>query len=105
MPQREVWGSDGWTVSCAVSCVVGAGPGTESACHTLCLQCVEELSALLRSQALLLPALKLLLESPDARLHAVALEHVAAVTQVYARPLPGITLLPGLSPCGQTDRD
>ncbi|XP_036290535.1 neuroblastoma-amplified sequence isoform X3 [Pipistrellus kuhlii] len=45
-------------------------------------QCVEELSALLRSRALLLPALKLLLDCPDARLHAVALEHVAAVTQV-----------------------
>ncbi|XP_036191191.1 neuroblastoma-amplified sequence isoform X1 [Myotis myotis] len=45
-------------------------------------QCVEELSALLRSRALLLPSLKLLLESPDARLHAVALEHVSAVAEV-----------------------
>lgn len=65
-----------------VSCAGGeAGPSTESACP-LCLQCVEELSALLRSRALLLPSLKLLLESPDARLHAMALEHVAAVAQV-----------------------
>ncbi|XP_016080231.1 PREDICTED: neuroblastoma-amplified sequence [Miniopterus natalensis] len=44
-------------------------------------QCVEELCALLRSQALLLPALKLLLESPDERLREVALEQVATVTK------------------------
>uniref|UniRef100_A0A8C8Z0R0 NBAS subunit of NRZ tethering complex n=1 Tax=Prolemur simus TaxID=1328070 RepID=A0A8C8Z0R0_PROSS len=43
---------------------------------------VKELSLLLLSQALLLPALKLLLESPDEHLHAVALEQIAAVTTV-----------------------
>lgn len=48
----------------------------------LCFQCVEELSALLQTQALLLPALKLLLESQDERLHAVALEQVTAIAQV-----------------------
>lgn len=50
----------------------------------LCFQCVEELSTLLQSQALLLPALKLLLEGQDPRLHAAALGQVAAVTQVTA---------------------
>lgn len=64
-----------------------AGPSTESACP-LCLQCVEELSALLRSRALLLPSLKLLLESADARLHAAALEHVAAVAEVRPPACP-----------------
>ncbi|XP_069350101.1 NBAS subunit of NRZ tethering complex isoform X2 [Eulemur rufifrons] len=43
---------------------------------------VKELSLLLLSQALLLPALKLLLEGPEEHLHAVALEQVAAVTTV-----------------------
>ncbi|XP_045700376.1 neuroblastoma-amplified sequence isoform X3 [Phyllostomus hastatus] len=45
-------------------------------------ECLKELCALLRSQALLLPALKLLLESPDASLHALALEHLAAADKV-----------------------
>ncbi|XP_032209160.1 neuroblastoma-amplified sequence isoform X3 [Mustela erminea] len=43
---------------------------------------VKELCSLLLSQSLLLPALKLLLESRDEHLHAVALEHVTAVGQV-----------------------
>ncbi|KAM7078156.1 NBAS subunit of NRZ tethering complex isoform 2-T2 [Molossus nigricans] len=50
--------------------------------HMLPAQCVEELSALLQSQALLLPALKLLLDSEDEHLHAVALGQLTAVTQV-----------------------
>ncbi|KAM5316025.1 NBAS subunit of NRZ tethering complex isoform 2-T2 [Glossophaga mutica] len=45
-------------------------------------ECVEELCALLQSRGLLLPSLKLLLESPDARLPALALEHLAAVPKV-----------------------
>ncbi|XP_044117988.1 neuroblastoma-amplified sequence isoform X1 [Neovison vison] len=43
---------------------------------------VKELCSLLLSQSLLLPALKLLLESRDEHLHAMALEHVTAVGQV-----------------------
>ncbi|XP_053443844.1 NBAS subunit of NRZ tethering complex isoform X2 [Nycticebus coucang] len=45
-------------------------------------EAVKELSLLLLAQSLLLPALKLLLESPDQRLHTMALEQVAAVTTV-----------------------
>uniref|UniRef100_A0A481BNL1 Neuroblastoma-amplified sequence n=1 Tax=Sus scrofa TaxID=9823 RepID=A0A481BNL1_PIG len=45
-------------------------------------ECVKELCSLLLHQALLLPSLKLLLESQDAGLHALALEHVTAVAQV-----------------------
>ncbi|KAF6321497.1 NBAS subunit of NRZ tethering complex [Rhinolophus ferrumequinum] len=44
--------------------------------------CVKELCALLLNQSLLLPSLKLLLESQDATLHAVALEHVTAIAKV-----------------------
>ncbi|KAF0870718.1 NBAS protein, partial [Crocuta crocuta] len=43
---------------------------------------VKELSSLLLSQSLLLPALKLLLESRDESLHAVALEHITAIVKV-----------------------
>ncbi|XP_032285991.1 neuroblastoma-amplified sequence isoform X1 [Phoca vitulina] len=43
---------------------------------------VKELCSLLLSQSLLLPALKLLLESQDESLHAVALEHITAVVKV-----------------------
>ncbi|XP_054977538.1 NBAS subunit of NRZ tethering complex [Sorex araneus] len=50
--------------------------------HMLPAECVKELSALLRSQSLLLPSWKLLLESQDASLHADALEQITAVTQV-----------------------
>ncbi|XP_054425468.1 NBAS subunit of NRZ tethering complex [Pteronotus mesoamericanus] len=45
-------------------------------------ECVKELSVLLQNQALLLPSLKLLLESQDEHLHALALEHVTAVAKV-----------------------
>uniref|UniRef100_A0A8C3WRB5 NBAS subunit of NRZ tethering complex n=1 Tax=Catagonus wagneri TaxID=51154 RepID=A0A8C3WRB5_9CETA len=45
-------------------------------------ECVKELCSLLLRQALLLPSLKLLLESQDEGLHALALAHIAAVTQV-----------------------
>ncbi|XP_062934225.1 NBAS subunit of NRZ tethering complex isoform X2 [Cynocephalus volans] len=45
-------------------------------------QCVKELCLLLLRQSLLLPALKLLLESPDEHLHALALEQIAAVAKV-----------------------
>ncbi|XP_066242241.1 NBAS subunit of NRZ tethering complex [Saccopteryx leptura] len=47
-------------------------------------ECVEELCALLRARALLLPSLKLLLESPDEHLHDVALEQLAVITKVNA---------------------
>nr|XP_010945645.1 neuroblastoma-amplified sequence isoform X1 [Camelus bactrianus] len=43
---------------------------------------VKELCSLLLQQSLLLPALKLLLESQDEGLQAAALEHVTAITQV-----------------------
>ncbi|XP_072794287.1 NBAS subunit of NRZ tethering complex [Vicugna pacos] len=43
---------------------------------------VKELCSLLLQQFLLLPALKLLLESQDEGLQAAALEHVTAITQV-----------------------
>uniref|UniRef100_A0A7N4P366 NBAS subunit of NRZ tethering complex n=1 Tax=Sarcophilus harrisii TaxID=9305 RepID=A0A7N4P366_SARHA len=46
------------------------------------LECVKELALLLLNQNLLLPALKLLLESQDADLQALALEQIAAVAQV-----------------------
>lgn len=43
---------------------------------------VKELCSLLLDQALLLPSLKLLLESPDERLHAMALDHITAIAKV-----------------------
>ncbi|KAB0380519.1 hypothetical protein FD755_008303 [Muntiacus reevesi] len=45
-------------------------------------EAVKELCSLLLDQALLLPSLKLLLESPDERLHAMALDHITAITKV-----------------------
>ncbi|XP_014586788.2 NBAS subunit of NRZ tethering complex [Equus caballus] len=45
-------------------------------------ECVKELCSLLLDQSLLLPALKLLLESADEDLHAAALEQIAAVAEV-----------------------
>ncbi|XP_059883056.1 NBAS subunit of NRZ tethering complex isoform X2 [Delphinus delphis] len=43
---------------------------------------VKELCSLLQHQALLLPSLKLLLESRDERLHAMALDHITAIAKV-----------------------
>ncbi|XP_006869532.1 PREDICTED: neuroblastoma-amplified sequence-like, partial [Chrysochloris asiatica] len=43
---------------------------------------VKELCLLLLNQSLLLPSLKLLLESQDETLHALALEHITAVAKV-----------------------
>ncbi|XP_036729104.1 neuroblastoma-amplified sequence isoform X1 [Balaenoptera musculus] len=43
---------------------------------------VKELCSLLLHQALLLPSLKLLLESRDEHLHAMALDHVTAIAKV-----------------------
>nr|XP_058934214.1 NBAS subunit of NRZ tethering complex isoform X2 [Kogia breviceps] len=43
---------------------------------------VKELCSLLLHQALLLPSLKLLLESRDEHLHAVALDHITAIAKV-----------------------
>uniref|UniRef100_E1BFA8 NBAS subunit of NRZ tethering complex n=1 Tax=Bos taurus TaxID=9913 RepID=E1BFA8_BOVIN len=43
---------------------------------------VKELCSLLLGQALLLPSLKLLLESPDERLHTMALDHITAIAKV-----------------------
>ncbi|KAM9201405.1 NBAS subunit of NRZ tethering complex [Dugong dugon] len=45
-------------------------------------QCVKELSLLLLNQCLLLPSLKLLLESQDENLHALALEQITAIAKV-----------------------
>ncbi|XP_042637798.1 neuroblastoma-amplified sequence [Orycteropus afer afer] len=45
-------------------------------------ECVKELCLLLLNQSLLLPSLKLLLESQDENLHALALEHITAVAKV-----------------------
>ena len=45
-------------------------------------QGVKELCSLLLGQALLLPSLKLLLESPDEHLHAMALDHITAIARV-----------------------
>uniref|UniRef100_A0A8C5T7B4 NBAS subunit of NRZ tethering complex n=1 Tax=Malurus cyaneus samueli TaxID=2593467 RepID=A0A8C5T7B4_9PASS len=46
------------------------------------LPCIKELCLLLLNQSLLLPSLKLLVESKDQDLHAVALEHITAVAKV-----------------------
>ena len=48
----------------------------------LWFQSVKELCSLLLHQALLLPSLKLLLESRDEHLHAMALDHVTAIAKV-----------------------
>ncbi|XP_074051180.1 NBAS subunit of NRZ tethering complex isoform X1 [Macrotis lagotis] len=48
----------------------------------LSLECVKELASLLLGHCLLLPALKLLVESQDVALQALALEQIAAVAQV-----------------------
>lgn len=83
------------------------GRHVRPATHMVALwfQCVKELCALLQSQALLLPSLKLLLESPDASLHALALEHLAAVDKVSAAGRP--TCVPGVSQscCSPDDHD
>uniref|UniRef100_A0A5F8H6Y9 NBAS subunit of NRZ tethering complex n=1 Tax=Monodelphis domestica TaxID=13616 RepID=A0A5F8H6Y9_MONDO len=50
--------------------------------QTLPPEGVKELALLLLSQSLLLPALKLLVESQDGALQALALEHIAAVAEV-----------------------
>ncbi|XP_066468045.1 NBAS subunit of NRZ tethering complex isoform X2 [Tiliqua scincoides] len=50
--------------------------------HMLSAECIKDLSLLLLDQSLLLPALKLLVESRDQDLHAVALEQIAAVAKV-----------------------
>ncbi|KAF2982204.1 hypothetical protein EK904_002628, partial [Melospiza melodia maxima] len=44
--------------------------------------CIKELCLLLLNQSLLLPSLKLLIESKDQDLHAVALEQITAVAKV-----------------------
>lgn len=45
-------------------------------------QCIKELCLLLLNQSLLLPSLKLLVESKDQELHIVALEQITAVAKV-----------------------
>lgn len=47
-----------------------------------CFQCIKDLCLLLLNQSLLLPALKLLVESRDQDLHAVALGQITAVAKV-----------------------
>ncbi|NXY05652.1 NBAS protein, partial [Pteruthius melanotis] len=50
--------------------------------HMLPVKCIKELCLLLLNQSLLLPSLKLLVESEDQDLHAVALEQITAVAKV-----------------------
>ncbi|NWX96029.1 NBAS protein, partial [Nothoprocta ornata] len=50
--------------------------------HMLPVECIKELCLLLLNQSLLLPSLKLLVESKDEDLHAVALEQIKAVAKV-----------------------
>ncbi|XP_074751723.1 NBAS subunit of NRZ tethering complex isoform X3 [Athene noctua] len=50
--------------------------------HMLPVECIKELCLLLLNQSLLLPSLKLLVESKDQDLHAVALEQITAVAKV-----------------------
>uniref|UniRef100_A0A8C0HGQ5 NBAS subunit of NRZ tethering complex n=1 Tax=Chelonoidis abingdonii TaxID=106734 RepID=A0A8C0HGQ5_CHEAB len=50
--------------------------------HMLPVECTKELCLLLLNQSLLLPSLKLLVESKDQDLHALALEQITAVTKI-----------------------
>ncbi|XP_035176436.1 neuroblastoma-amplified sequence isoform X2 [Oxyura jamaicensis] len=50
--------------------------------HMLPVKCIKELCLLLLNQSLLLPSLKLLVESKDQDLHAVALEQITTVAKV-----------------------
>nr|XP_033793445.1 neuroblastoma-amplified sequence [Geotrypetes seraphini] len=50
--------------------------------HVLSVECVKELCLVLLKQALLLPSLKLLIESQDQRLHALAIEQITAVSKI-----------------------
>uniref|UniRef100_A0ACB8GER9 Uncharacterized protein n=1 Tax=Sphaerodactylus townsendi TaxID=933632 RepID=A0ACB8GER9_9SAUR len=50
--------------------------------HTLSMECIKDLCLQLLNQSLLLPSLKLLLESRDQDLHALALEQITAVAKV-----------------------
>ncbi|XP_051634205.1 NBAS subunit of NRZ tethering complex isoform X2 [Manacus candei] len=50
--------------------------------HMLPVKCIKELCLLLLNQSLLLPSLKLLVESKDQDLHAVALEQITAIAKV-----------------------
>nr|XP_048701495.1 NBAS subunit of NRZ tethering complex isoform X1 [Caretta caretta] len=50
--------------------------------HMLPVECTKELCLLLLNQSLLLPSLKLLVESKDQDLHALALEQITAVAKI-----------------------
>ncbi|XP_062471865.1 NBAS subunit of NRZ tethering complex isoform X3 [Pezoporus occidentalis] len=50
--------------------------------HMLPAKCIKEICLLLLNQSLLLPSLKLLVESKDQDLHTMALEQIKAVTKV-----------------------
>ncbi|XP_064002508.1 NBAS subunit of NRZ tethering complex isoform X2 [Pogoniulus pusillus] len=50
--------------------------------HKLPVECIKELCLLLLNQSLLLPSLKLLVESNDEDLHTLALEQITAVAKV-----------------------
>ncbi|XP_062981250.1 NBAS subunit of NRZ tethering complex [Elgaria multicarinata webbii] len=52
--------------------------------HMLSAECIKELCLLLLNQSLLLPSLKLLVESKDQDLHSVALEQITAIAKVDA---------------------
>uniref|UniRef100_A0A8B9QUI8 NBAS subunit of NRZ tethering complex n=1 Tax=Anas platyrhynchos TaxID=8839 RepID=A0A8B9QUI8_ANAPL len=53
--------------------------------HMLPAECIKELCLLLLNQSLLLPSLKLLVESKDQDLHAVALEQITTVAKAVSR--------------------
>ncbi|XP_026530082.1 neuroblastoma-amplified sequence [Notechis scutatus] len=50
--------------------------------HRLSAECIKSLCLLLLKESLLLPSLKLLLESRDQDLHSMALEQITAITEV-----------------------
>ncbi|CAI5769585.1 neuroblastoma-amplified sequence isoform X1 [Podarcis lilfordi] len=52
--------------------------------HALSTECIKDLCLLLLDQSLLLPSLKLLLESRDQDLHSVALEQITAIAKADA---------------------
>lgn len=54
--------------------------------HTLysSFQCIKDLCLQLLNQSLLLPSLKLLVESGDQDLHALALEQITAAAKVWS---------------------
>ncbi|XP_030054710.1 NBAS subunit of NRZ tethering complex [Microcaecilia unicolor] len=50
--------------------------------HVLSVECLKELCLVLLNQSLLLPSLKLLIETQDLKLHALAIEQITAVSKI-----------------------